>query len=164
MRDKKTEPVEELPSLTDKQMAFVIGILEGKSQAQSYRDAYDCKTAADSTIWANASRLASDSKVQAWLAVAKRERFELAKYSVDQYMKEQQELYEACRQSGNMGAAAKVHENIGKVAGYYVTQVRDLTPRVDKDLIKQLENLFGHEAAMIAAQRLGYKDEDQYVQ
>ena len=66
-----------------------------------------------------------------------------------------------CIESGNMGAAAKVQENMGKVAGYYVTQIRDLTPKVDKDLIQQLESLFGPEMAQIAAKRMGYKDDRQ---
>lgn len=51
--------------LTQKQEMFVQGIIEGKSQADAYRSAYNCKKMADKTIWENASRLMADSKVQA---------------------------------------------------------------------------------------------------
>lgn len=155
---KDNETDDELPQITEKQMNFVIGILKGKSQSDAYRDAYDCSKSTDNTVWSDSSKLASHPAIAQWLAVARRERFDLARYTVNEYMREQQELYQACRNSGNMGAAVKTHENIGKVAGYYVTQIRDLTPKVDKDLINQLESLFGAEAAQIAAQRMGYKD------
>ena len=162
MRDTKPKDIDhELPELTDKQRAFVDGIAKGLTKSDAYRQAYNVENMADTTVWANASRLASSNKVQAWLALVKREGFKLASYSVDQYVKEQRELYQMCIESGNMGAAAKVQENMGKVAGYYVTQIRDLTPKVDKDLIQQLESLFGPEMAQIAAKRMGYKDDRQ---
>jgi phage terminase small subunit len=51
--------------LTAKQEKFVQGIIEGKSQAEAYRSAYNTKKMADKTIWENASRLMADSKVTA---------------------------------------------------------------------------------------------------
>lgn len=51
--------------LTPKQEKFVQGIIEGMSQADAYRSAYSTKNMADKTIWENASRLMSDSKVKA---------------------------------------------------------------------------------------------------
>lgn len=51
--------------LTAKQEKFVQGIIEGKSQAEAYRSAYNTKKMADKTIWENASRLMADSKVAA---------------------------------------------------------------------------------------------------
>lgn len=53
--------------LTAKQEKFVQGIIEGKSQADAYRAAYNTKRMADKTIWENASRLMADSKVAARL-------------------------------------------------------------------------------------------------
>ena len=54
--------------LTAKQETFVQGIIEGKSQAEAYRSAYNTKKMADKTIWENASRLMADSKVTARIA------------------------------------------------------------------------------------------------
>jgi phage terminase small subunit len=51
--------------LTAKQEQFVKGIIEGKSQADAYRAAYNVKKMSDKTIWENASRLMADSKVTA---------------------------------------------------------------------------------------------------
>lgn len=51
--------------LTAKQEKFVQGIIEGKSQAEAYRSAYNTQKMADKTIWENASRLMADSKVTA---------------------------------------------------------------------------------------------------
>ena len=51
--------------LTAKQEKFVQGIIEGKSQAEAYRSAYNTKKMADKTIWESASRLMADSKVTA---------------------------------------------------------------------------------------------------
>ena len=61
-QQKKTDPeaATELPELTDMQMAFVHGLLSGKSAVDSYKDAgYSFENQKDNTLWANASRLKS---------------------------------------------------------------------------------------------------------
>lgn len=49
--------------LTAKQEKFVQGIIEGKSQADAYRAAYNTKNMTDKSIWVNASQLMNDTKV-----------------------------------------------------------------------------------------------------
>ena len=49
--------------LTPKQEKFVQGIIEGKSQADAYRSAYNTKNMTDKTIREEASRLMSDPNV-----------------------------------------------------------------------------------------------------
>ena len=49
--------------LTAKQEKFVQGIIEGKSQADAYRAAYNTKNMTDKTIWEESSRLMQDPKV-----------------------------------------------------------------------------------------------------
>lgn len=49
--------------LTPKQEKFVQGIIEGKSQADAYRAAYNTKNMTDKTIWEESSRLMQDPKV-----------------------------------------------------------------------------------------------------
>ena len=51
--------------LTAKQEKFAQSIIQGMSQADAYRSAYSTKKMTDKTIWENASRLMSDSKVKA---------------------------------------------------------------------------------------------------
>ena len=52
-------------SLTAKQEKFAQAIADGKSQADAYRLAYSASKQTEATVWANASRVASDSKVLA---------------------------------------------------------------------------------------------------
>ena len=53
--------------LTAKQEAFVQNILQGMSQADAYRSAYDTKSMTDKTVHEKASLLASQDKVRARL-------------------------------------------------------------------------------------------------
>lgn len=49
--------------LTAKQEKFVQNIIEGMSQADAYRSAYDTKRMTDKSVWEKASELASNVKV-----------------------------------------------------------------------------------------------------
>lgn len=49
--------------LTPKQEKFVQGIIEGKSQADAYRSAYNAKRMTDKTIHEAASKLMADNKI-----------------------------------------------------------------------------------------------------
>ena len=65
--------------LTQKQEAFVQGILEGMSQADAYRSAYPNQRMTDKTLWESASKLMKNPKVTARL---KELRDELAKPTI----------------------------------------------------------------------------------
>ena len=65
--------------LTAKQEAFVQNIIQGMSQADAYRSAYDTKKMSDKSIWENASRLMANDKVTARITEL---RNELAKPSI----------------------------------------------------------------------------------
>ena len=49
--------------LTAKQEMFAQGILEGKTQAEAYRCAYNCERMKDKTVWEKASRLMAKDDV-----------------------------------------------------------------------------------------------------
>lgn len=49
--------------LTAKQLSFVQGIVEGKSQAEAYRSAYSCKNMSDNAIYREASLLMDNPKI-----------------------------------------------------------------------------------------------------
>jgi len=57
--------------LTAKQEAFAQGIADGLGQADAYRTAYDAANMKDETVYPNASRLMSNSKVIARVAELK---------------------------------------------------------------------------------------------
>lgn len=52
-------------SLTPKQEKFSQAVASGKSQADAYRSAFDCKRSKPETIQANASRLMANSTISA---------------------------------------------------------------------------------------------------
>lgn len=54
--------------LTDKQELFVRKIIEGESQADAYRAAYNTQRMSDKSVWEKASRLMADDKVRARVA------------------------------------------------------------------------------------------------
>jgi hypothetical protein len=60
--EKKSRP------LTQAQMKFAQGVIEGKSRRQAYRDAYPSAQGHDATISACAARLAKDVRVQRLIA------------------------------------------------------------------------------------------------
>jgi phage terminase small subunit len=49
--------------LTAKQEAFVQNIIQGMSQADAYRSAYDTKRMTEKTVWESASKLMANPKV-----------------------------------------------------------------------------------------------------
>lgn len=53
--------------LTAKQEKFVQGIIDGMSQADAYRSAYDTSRMSDKTVYEKASRMAADDKIRARL-------------------------------------------------------------------------------------------------
>lgn len=53
--------------LTAKQEKFVQGIIDGMSQADAYRSAYDTSRMSDKTVYEKASRMMSDDKIRARL-------------------------------------------------------------------------------------------------
>lgn len=65
--------------LTAKQEQFVQNIIQGMSQADAYRSAYNCKRMSDNAIYVNASKLVANANVALRL---KELRAELAKPSI----------------------------------------------------------------------------------
>lgn len=51
--------------ITDKQEAFVLALIDGKSQREAYRSAYNAERMKDSTIDEKASRLFAQDKIRA---------------------------------------------------------------------------------------------------
>ena len=59
--------------LTEKQEAFVRLLLDGKSQAQAYRGAYDAAGMSDETVYKEASKLARRSEIRKRLDTLRQE-------------------------------------------------------------------------------------------
>lgn len=118
-----------LPDLTEKQRNFLHGLLAGKTAADAYRAAYDVADCSDRTIWAEASRLRHNPAVAAWLSAARRAGARGAGYTLEQHLRDLEELAEEARSTGNYGAAVAATNYMGKASGLYVERTQDVTQR-----------------------------------
>lgn len=158
MRRKITDtqdlPADELPSLTEKQMLFVQGILAGKTASDAYRSAYDCSNSEDRTIWANASRLRNDTNVSAWLSQARKAGLGRAAVTLESHLAELERLREIALDTGNVGAAVQAEQLRGKASGQYTENVR-LIDDNPVDTLKTIQDEFGPDIAKLITQQLG---------
>lgn len=107
--------------LTAKQEQFVQNIIEGMSQADAYRSAYSCENMSDNSIYVNASKLASDTKVALRL---KELREQLAKPSIMSAQKRLEWLSDRIEDGGvDINAKLKAIDIMNKMQGEYVQKV-----------------------------------------
>ena len=156
-RRMKTEPPalpdgDELPELTPNQLAFVKGILDGKTASDAYREAYSADEWQPTTVWARASELRANRKVQAWLSAARKAELGSAVRTREQHVRRLERLSVVAEETGNIGAAVQAEHYIGKVEGHYVEQYRDVTERDPIDTLKELAKLSPELAKALAAQ------------
>jgi len=145
-----------LPDITGKQLAFVRGILEGKTSTDAYRAAYDASGMLDETVWAEASRLRHDHKVAAWVSAARQANMDTAKLTIDSHMSELARLRDIAISTGNVGAAVLAETNRGKASGLYTDRIEDVTKRAEdvKSLVLRIAQM-DHDAGLAMARALG---------
>lgn len=132
---------EELPELTAQQLAFVKGILDGKTATDAYRAAYDTATMADRTVWAESSRLRNNPDITAWITAARVACLGSARVTLDGHLQELERLKELALGSGNHGAAVQAEQLRGKAAGHYTERFEIST---DADPLATLEQIASH--------------------
>lgn len=107
--------------LTPKQEKFVQGIIEGKSQADAYRAAYNTKNMTDKTIREEASRLMSDPNVSAMVKELRNQ----VKVSTIMSAQERMEWLTDLIKNTNEGTTDRLRaiDIINKMTGEYVTKI-----------------------------------------
>ena len=105
--------------LTAKQEAFVQNIIQGMSQADAYRSAYNSKRMSDKTIHEAASRLMNDSKVTARLNEL---REQIANDTIMSAKRRAERLTEFAN-DGDPNVAMKAIDLLNKMTGEYVQKV-----------------------------------------
>lgn len=107
--------------LTAKQEQFVQNIIQGMSQADAYRSAYNTNRMSDNAIYVNASKLAADAKVALRI---KELRDELAASSI-MTAQERLEWLTGLIKSDKESTADKLRaaDIMNKMQGEYVTKV-----------------------------------------
>lgn len=107
--------------LTAKQEKFVQGIIEGMSQADAYRSAYDTRRMTDKTVHEKASRLMSDDKVRARLSEL---RNELAKPSIMTAQERLEWLTEIIKSDEETTSdKLRASDQMNRMQGEYLTRV-----------------------------------------
>lgn len=140
-----------LPDLTANQLAFVRGILDGKSASDSYRMAYDVSNSGKNTIWVEASRLRNHPHVSLWLSRAREAEMGHANITLEQHIQRLDALKQMAIETGNIGAAVQAEQIIGKVKGYHVERFEDVSRSDAMSALDELAKL-SPEAAKALAQ------------
>lgn len=115
--------------LTAKQEKFVQNIIDGMSQADAYRSAYDTKRMSDKTVWESASKLMATPKVTARLA-------ELRERMVDKSIMTAKQRLEFLTNVVNgeedINAKLKAIDIMNKMQGEYEQKIRATVTYEDK--------------------------------
>jgi hypothetical protein len=149
---RKITPIEagaDLPDLTEYQLKFCDGILAGKTSSDAYRAAYDCSNMQPPTIWAAASRLRNDYRVELWIAAARKA--EIGKFSRtrEQHIARLDRLQQIAIDSGNIGAAVQAEQLIGKVEGHHTDRI-EVTSQDPMQTLREIAALSPELAAKLA--------------
>lgn len=152
---------ERLPDLTHKQMAFVHGILQGKTASDAYRAAYDCQGSSDQVIWNEASALRASPTIQAWLTHLRMHALDTGAMTIEGHISELTRLREAAISEGQISAAVQAEVHKGKVLGMYEERLRLMNKTGDSELIQALRAHLGEQAAALIATQLGLAGSDE---
>lgn len=136
----------DLPDLTEKQQEFVKHLLAGRTGAEAYRRAYDCREMSQNTVIAEASRLRSSPNIAAWLSAARQAHLGTTVVTRESHIAELERLREIALETGNIGAAVQAEQLRGKVAGHQIERVQE----VPADPIETLKELAVHQPDLAA--------------
>lgn len=107
--------------LTAKQEKFVQGIIDGMSQADAYRSAYDTSRMSDKTVYEKASRMAADDKIRARLEELRGNMIAPSIMSAQKRLEWLTELIQSDEEG--TGDKLKAIEIMNKMTGEYVQRV-----------------------------------------
>ena len=130
-----TVELADLPRLTKQQYAYVQGVANGETLTDAAKAAYPTiNTWTPGAIWAYASRLGKNSKVIVWLRYLRSAQIADVVVTRQSYLNRLVELKNAALAAGNYAAAVRAWELLGKVEGFYVERVSDVTPRSPQEI------------------------------
>ena len=124
--------------LTANQQVFVQNILNGMTQLDAYKDAYDTRTDNDSTISVNANRLLKNPKISALLgSLTDTFKEKIVRDAVDtrRYVMEQLYSYAAAETKPD-GTRLKALEMMGRAVGMFTDKVEQKVEQISTDQLK----------------------------
>ena len=130
-------------ALTSQQHAFVLGVIQGKTLRQSYRDAYPNDTSADNVISTNATKLFKHPRVQemlkdAWETITENLVDDVT--GTKRYVLKQ--LLELSKKAKQEGSQLKALELLGKASGLFTQGERQTEVTISSEQLKR--ELAGH--------------------
>lgn len=153
MARRKITDIDDLPEdigdLNDEQEAFVKGILEGKTGADAYRAAYGSNIKPNS-IYAAASRLLADPRVQLRISIARKAHLGTAVITHHMHIRRLEELRQIAVETGNIGAAVQAEQLIGKASGHYIERIEDVTKADPLEAVREMLKIDPDEAQKLA--------------
>jgi phage terminase small subunit len=124
--------------ITAKQRLFASLIVQGLSPRESYRKAYNCLTANESTIATSANRLMNDPKVSVLLQSSLDKREEnLVSDAVATRRHVMTELLAHAKDMKSEGSKLKALELIGRAVGMFTDKVETKVEEVSTDQLKR---------------------------
>ena len=135
--------------LTAKQEAFAQGVAQGKTLSEAYRNAYDCESMKDASIWTEASKLMDNPKVihrVNGLQQAQEERTLHDQARLKRLVLER--LHQEATNAESDSARIRALELLGKSIAMFTDRVeQDDTQRssedIEKELVEKLKRLTG---------------------
>lgn len=132
----KTE--EKSKRLTPQQHIFVQGILNGKTQIQAYRDAYNVRTENDSTIAVSANRLMKNPKITALLGSFEESLKEkIIEDAVRTRRFVMERLHSRVMDAKTESTELKALELMGKAVGMFTDRVEQTVEQISPEKLKE---------------------------
>lgn len=104
-------------NLTDKQEKFAQCIAKGYTQADAYREAYDCEEMVDNTVYKEACLLMNNPKITARVKELKERALKRFDITVDDLIAELEEAREIAKISSQSSAMVSATMGKGKLLG-----------------------------------------------
>jgi phage terminase small subunit len=147
--------LDDLPTLTPKQTAFVNALLEGKSASDAYREAYNCERMSHGAIAVEASRLRRTPKISLWLRYYQRVGADAAQLTMKTHLAELARARELAIAHGQIAASVQAEHYRGKASGLYEQRVHLTCGPSDEELLRAIGDMLGRETAEALAAALG---------
>jgi len=152
---------DDLPRLTPQQFAFVVAYTSGEmSGVAALRIAYPTAIKwkpmhQSAEVW----KLLHHPHISQWIETAQRTMLFGTSRSVEEHKRRLNALQHESLKAGNLGAAVKTEELIGRVEGHYVERVQLESTQADIQVMTQtIEDVLGGDIALVFADRMGYTE------
>lgn len=107
--------------LTAAAQAFAASVVAGMTKAEAYRKHFPrARGWKESTLWTEASRLASDQRVRELMAELQSKAAEASIFTLADHLRNLHTISTAALEAKDFNAAARAEEARGKAAGFYV--------------------------------------------